>query len=182
MDPVSMMIMSGVAGTAQAVGQLKQGNLAMENAKRDAKITLARNDSDAAATLESMRRRRRESNRQLSAIKARMMDSGVITTSGSSADFLETAGSRLELGILDEATQQSYRDRGARQTADGQLYQGEQAKTQSRFASVSTLLGTGAKVANQYGVLKEQSPGGVVFPKLEKGVNWLREQKFFSSF
>ena len=161
-------LLSAGTGVASAIQQRRQGSLQLENARRNAEITRNQNRADAIATSENLKRRRRENTRHLSLVKARLQESGLVTTSGSTADFLEDASSRLELGILDEAQAQNFRDRGARQTADAQIYQGRLAEQQANLSSVSTLVGSGVKLASQHSQIQQQAPGGNALPSLSR--------------
>ena len=146
-------------GVFSAVSAKKQGDMAMENAKRDAKIIENRNKSEALTTLENMRRAREEKGHEFSAMKANI-GRGLLTTEGSSRDFLREAEERLELRILDESKAQNDRDRGSRNQAAARLDQGRQAQHQGKMKAFGALLGTGVKVARLQHQFANETPGG----------------------
>ena len=119
-----MAIPLQIASTVMKAGaSIQQGQMAMQSARYNAKVIGRQAEQEAEASLESMARKRTENERALSSIRLRMQESGLDTTQGSSADYFDEATSRLELQILDEARQSSFRDRARRNEAQMQIYQ-----------------------------------------------------------
>ena len=154
------MMLASTAASAYSAN--KKGEMAMDNAKRDKKILAARNVSDQKTTLRNMGRKREQSGYELSSIKARMSSSGLMTSTGSSSDFVEKATERLELGILDEAEAQAGRDRGSRNQQDAVIYKGKTAKYQGRMAAIGELVKGGVKIAQHQQSMAAKTPAPVV--------------------
>ena len=157
-DPISLGLMA--AGTAmQASAANQQGKMAMSTARRNKEILQVQEQQDRDATVEGMARRRIDNNRTLSSIRNRMSGSGLETTSGSSADFLAEASSRLELQILDEARQQEIRSRANKNQQDTEMHQGKVAKANAQASRNAGLIEGGVKIAGHVGELKKNYSG-----------------------
>lgn len=160
------------AGLAGAAGSIQQGKLAMQNAKRDKEILEARSRSDAKTTLENMRRGREENDSALARIKSRLATNGLMTTSGSSRDFLREAEKRLEMRILDQGQAWSGRDRGNRATAEARMHEGRSRKAAGYARAASGLIGTGAKVARIHNEIADNTTGGAGSPEYWRRAAW----------
>jgi len=78
-----------------------------------------------------------------------MQESGLDTTQGSSADYFDEATSRLELQILDEARQMSFREKARRNEAQMQIYQGKVARSNAQAAAMGQLIGGAARISGR---------------------------------
>ena len=171
-DPISLTLMA--ASTAMsAANAKKQGNLAMDSARRNAELLAVQNKQDGDATLEGMARRRIENNRALSSIRTRLGASGIRSDVGSRGDYLEEASSRMELSILDEARSQEFRAKARDNQAEAEIYQGKVAKANASGNAIASLISGGAKIANHaYEVNQNSKPGGNTFGGGPIGQKW----------
>lgn len=148
-----------IAGTAMsAAASRQQGELAMQTAERNAEITRRQTAQDRETTIESMRRRRIENSRALSSINTRLQGRGIVTTEGSTADYLRDAASRLELRVLDEERAFQNRAIARENQARNEIYQGRVARNNLRTSANAALLQGGVRVASQLRDIREQSP------------------------
>lgn len=155
-----MAIPLQIASTVMKAGaSIQQGQMAMQSARYNAKVIGRQAEQEAEASLESMARKRTENERALSSIKLRMQESGLDTTQGSSADYFDEATSRLELQILDEARQSSFRDKARRNEAQMQIYQGKVARANAQATAMGQLIGGAAKISGKMKDIKDATPG-----------------------
>ena len=142
-------ILMGAATAMKAGASIQQGQMAMQSARYNAKVIGRQAEQEAEASLESMARKRTENERALSSIKLRMQESGLDTTQGSSADYFDEATSRLELQILDEARQMSFREKARRNEAQMQIYQGKVARANAQATAMGQLIGGAARISGR---------------------------------
>ncbi len=152
-------ILMGAATAMKAGASIQQGQMAMQSARYNAKVIARQAEQEAEASLESMARKRTENERALSSIKLRMQESGLDTTQGSSADYFDEATSRLELQILDEARQVSFRDKARRNEAQMQIYQGKVARANAQATAMGQLIGGAARISSKMKDIKDATPG-----------------------
>jgi hypothetical protein len=88
-----------------------------------------------------------------------MQESGLDTTQGSSADYFDEATSRLELQILDEARQMSFRDKARRNEAQMQIYQGKVARANAQATAMGQLIGGAARISSKMKAIEDATPG-----------------------
>ncbi len=139
----------GAATAMKAGASIQQGQMAMQSARYNARVIARQAEQEAEASLESMARKRTENERALSSIKLRMQESGLDTTQGSSADYFDEATSRLELQILDEARQMSFREKARRNEAQMQIYQGKVARANAQATAMGQLIGGAARISGR---------------------------------
>lgn len=149
----------GAATAMKAGASIQQGQMAMQSARYNARVIARQAEQEAEASLESMARKRTENERALSSIKLRMQESGLDTTQGSSADYFDEATSRLELQILDEARQMSFRDKARRNEAQMQIYQGKVARANAQATAMGQLIGGAARISSKMKDIKDATPG-----------------------
>jgi|TARA_B100001093_G_scaffold496545_1_gene542335 hypothetical protein len=142
-------ILMGAATAMKAGASIQQGQMAMQSARYNARVIARQAEQEAEASLESMARKRTENERALSSIKLRMQESGLDTTQGSSADYFDEATSRLELQILDEARQMSFREKARRNEAQMQIYQGKVARANAQATAMGQLIGGAARISGR---------------------------------
>lgn len=152
-------ILMGAATAMKAGASIQQGQMAMQSARYNARVIARQAEQEAEASLESMARKRTENERALSSIKLRMQESGLDTTQGSSADYFDEATSRLELQILDEARQVSFRDKARRNEAQMQIYQGKVARANAQATAMGQLIGGAARISSKMKDIKDATPG-----------------------
>jgi len=152
-------ILMGAATAMKAGASIQQGQMAMQSARYNARVIARQAEQEAEASLESMARKRTENERALSSIKLRMQESGLDTTQGSSADYFDEATSRLELQILDEARQMSFRDKARRNEAQMQIYQGKVARANAQATAMGQLIGGAARISSKMKDIKDATPG-----------------------
>jgi hypothetical protein len=152
-------ILMGAATAMKAGASIQQGQMAMQSARYNARVIARQAEQEAEASLESMARKRTENERALSSIKLRMQESGLDTTQGSSADYFDEATSRLELQILDEARQMSFRDKARRNEAQMQIYQGKVARANATATAMGQLIGGAARISSKMKDIKDATPG-----------------------
>ena len=152
-------ILMGAATAMKAGASIQQGQMAMQSARYNAKVIGRQAEQEAEASLESMARKRTENERALSSIKLRMQESGLDTTQGSSADYFDEATSRLELQILDEARQVSFRDKARRNEAQMQIYQGKVARANAQATAMGQLIGGAARISSKMKAIEDATPG-----------------------
>lgn len=143
----------------KAGASIQQGQMAMQSARYNARVIARQAEQEAEASLESMARKRTENERALSSIKLRMQESGLDTTQGSSADYFDEATSRLELQILDEARQMSFRDKARRNEAQMQIYQGKVARANAQATAMGQLIGGAARISSKMKAIEDATPG-----------------------
>ena len=149
----------GAATAMKAGASIQQGQMAMQSARYNARVIARQAEQEAEASLESMARKRTENERALSSIKLRMQESGLDTTQGSSADYFDEATSRLELQILDEARQMSFRDKARRNEAQMQIYQGKVARANAQATAMGQLIGGAARISSKIKAIEDATPG-----------------------
>ena len=149
----------GAATAMKAGASIQQGQMAMQSARYNARVIARQAEQEAEASLESMARKRTENERALSSIKLRMQESGLDTTQGSSADYFDEATSRLELQILDEARQMSFRDKARRNEAQMQIYQGKVARANAQATAMGQLIGGAARISSKMKAIEDATPG-----------------------
>jgi hypothetical protein len=155
-----MAIPLQIASTVMKAGaSIQQGQMAMQSARYNARVIARQAEQEAEASLESMARKRTENERALSSIKLRMQESGLDTTQGSSADYFDEATSRLELQILDEARQMSFRDKARRNEAQMQIYQGKVARANAQATAMGQLIGGAARISSKMKAIEDATPG-----------------------
>jgi hypothetical protein len=155
-----MAIPLQIASTVMKVGaSIQQGQMAMQSARYNARVIARQAEQEAEASLESMARKRTENERALSSIRLRMQESGLDTTQGSSADYFDEATSRLELQILDEARQMSFRDKARRNEAQMQIYQGKVARANAQATAMGQLIGGAARISSKMKAIEDATPG-----------------------
>lgn len=152
-------ILMGAATAMKAGASIQQGQMAMQSARYNARVIARQAEQEAEASLESMARKRTENERALSSIKLRMQESGLDTTQGSSADYFDEATSRLELQILDEARQMSFRDKARRNEAQMQIYQGKVARANAQATAMGQLIGGAARISSKMKAIEDATPG-----------------------
>lgn len=152
-------ILMGAATAMKAGASIQQGQMAMQSARYNARVIARQAEQEAEVSLESMARKRTENERALSSIKLRMQESGLDTTQGSSADYFDEATSRLELQILDEARQMSFRDKARRNEAQMQIYQGKVARANAQATAMGQLIGGAARISSKMKDIKDATPG-----------------------
>jgi hypothetical protein len=152
-------ILMGAATAMKAGASIQQGQMAMQSARYNARVIARQAEQEAEASLESMARKRTENERALSSIKLRMQESGLDTTQGSSADYFDEATSRLELQILDEARQMSFRDKARRNEAQMQIYQGKVARANAQATAMGQLIGGAARISSKIKAIEDATPG-----------------------
>lgn len=161
-----------IAGTAMsAAATRQQGDLAMQTARRNAEVARNQTEQDRLTTIESMRRRRIENDRALSSIRNRLQGRGIVSTEGSTSDYLRDATSRLELQVLDEERAFQNRALARENQAQSDLYQGRVARSNSRSAATAHLIQGGVRVAGQLQDIRQQSPQGQ-FTRNAFGIPW----------
>lgn len=155
-----MAIPLQIASTVMKAGaSIQQGQMAMQSARYNARVIARQAEQEAEASLESMARKRTENERALSSIRLRMQESGLDTTQGSSADYFDEATSRLELQILDEARQMSFRDKARRNEAQMQIYQGKVARANAQATAMGQLIGGAARISSKMKAIEDATPG-----------------------
>jgi hypothetical protein len=152
-------ILMGAATAMKAGASIQQGQMAMQSARYNARVIARQAEQEAEASLESMARKRTENERALSSIRLRMQESGLDTTQGSSADYFDEATSRLELQILDEARQMSFRDKARRNEAQMQIYQGKVARANAQATAMGQLIGGAARISSKMKAIEDATPG-----------------------
>ena len=146
-------IAASLAGAGiSAYGSYQQGKAQEEMGKYNAKNAELAAASEADTAAQNSIRMRQQSQRQLSAIRARMASGGVRQDTGSSLDVLGEASSSLELQALDMFRESRAKQTAYQNQAGMEIWQGNQAMSAAKIAAGSSLIkGVGQAGSNAVG-------------------------------
>lgn len=149
MSPAALAIgsiVATVAGTgAQVYGQMQSADAQRQAATynaRNAELEVEMRQQDAH---ENILRQRSENRRHLAEIKSQLAGTGAEVSSGSNADVLGVATTRLEIGIADMARQATNETRSLHSQANMSRWQAQNV----RSGALGAVIGGASSLATQ---------------------------------
>lgn len=131
----------------QSIGTIIQGNAAETAGAYNA----AQSDYNAAQVENNgairVQQQQREASKLIGNARAQMGASGVQTTVGSSLEVLKQSASQAALDSINLQNETIAKAYGLRKTGEIQRYEGQQAKSASRFTAAGQILGGAVQLA-----------------------------------
>lgn len=128
-----------IAAGAQAAMTIKQGQDAKAAANIQAKQIRAEQNNAELTTAEQMKRERVKSARAISSIRAKLAQTGTVTTSGTPLAILGENAQNIELGFQDAARASAMQSTAMTAQAQQAQFAGKQAYTASLFTAAGQL-------------------------------------------
>lgn len=150
------LLFSGLATGMGVYGQIQQGKAAVAAAQYNQKLAEAEAKNKEVEFVEGSRRARTNQDRQMSAIRARLANSGVQTTTGSPLDIFGDTASAFQTSVSDAARAANMQAAAMRQKGVMGLWEAKQQKSASMYAAFGTGLSGFSNMAGQYSNLKYQ--------------------------
>lgn len=147
----AMMAMQVVGAVVGAAGTIMGGNAANDAAKAQAKQYEIAAQRERSIAFQDSQKERRQG--QLAGSRAQNMlaASGGVSTDPSSLDIEGSIAAETEYNALMALSDGNFRAQQLEYGGALKRYEGKQAKSASRWAAASTLLGSGMSMAEKYG-------------------------------
>lgn len=137
----SSLGLTALGGGMQTYAQLQAGKASQSSYDAQAR------QFEQAATMAELENRqnilrmRKETRHQIARMRATLAANGAVLTSGSNADLLGVATTRLETQIAEESRRGSLRERSLRHRGENSRYAGDQSRRTSRIGALSSGIG-----------------------------------------
>ena len=147
------------AAVASAGATVMQGRAANEAARVQARNTEAEQQNRQLEFVQQMAREREKSRRAMSTIRARMAQTGLSSTQGTTLEILGESAGNIELSFQDAARRQFIQDQSLTAQAGMLRFQGRQAQTSAYISAGGQLLQAAGDMGSDYA--KAVADGGL---------------------
>lgn len=146
----ALLAISVATAAASAAMQVRQANIADKAAKAQANAIKAEQNNAELEAAEASKRARITQKRTLSSLRARLAQTGTVTTEGTPLAILGENVANMELGFQDAARRTAMQSASMDYAAKNARWSGKQAKTSGYLAAAGTAINGAAGAFSQH--------------------------------